>query len=162
MITIALIDKHPILRTGLSIFLRKLFYDIIILESENISAFYQSYPDKNLDLIILGNIMNTSTKELDFIYELKKGYRIETVIVLAESTDRITITHYLKAGVKGYILKQATIAELTICVNNVLNGKRFLCNEAIEVLIENYSSTSNKKAAKVSRPISQPNNLHKS
>ena len=140
MITIAIIDKHPILRTGLSIFLKDLISDIRILETDSINTFQQSCPDTSPDLIILGNTINSGTKELDSVYNLKKAYGIETVIVLSDSNDKNTIIHYLKAGVKGFILKEATITELTACVTHVLNGKRYLCNEAVEVLIENYAS----------------------
>jgi len=130
MITIALIDKFPMLRKGVEHLLRDQFYGVTILESSTISTFFKSYPSQHPDLIIMGISQNNSAaKNISFIKLIKKRRVLAPLVVYDELPDFPMVLHYLNAGVNGYISKRSTINELRECLKIVLRGERYVSSE---------------------------------
>ena len=138
MKTIAIIDRHPILRTGLDFFIKDHFKEVNILGSENVSAFQQSFPRQNPDLVILGFGEHSNVNSLGFVNMMKKQYPKAALIVYDDKPDASLIVPYLKAGVNGYLSKQNSPNKLIECVDIVLKGKRFVCKEVLEMMLDEY------------------------
>ena len=134
--TIALIDKHPILRTGLVFFLKDHFNEATILESDSITTFNESYKDQKPELIILGISQDSSANNLSFINLVKKKYPKSSIVLYDEKPGTSMVFHYLKAGVKGYLSKQNNLTELIDCITDVLKGKRYICNDVLEIILD--------------------------
>ncbi|WP_221393266.1 response regulator transcription factor [Dyadobacter sp. NIV53] len=134
--TIALIDKHPILRTGLVFFIKDHFTEATILESDSIVTFYESYRDQKPDLIILGISQDSNSNNLNFINLVKKKYPKAAIVLYDEKPGTSMGFHYLKAGVKGYLSKQNNLTELIDCITDVLKGKRYICNDVLEIILD--------------------------
>ena len=130
MLTIALIDKFPLLRKGVEYILKDQFYGAVILESSTISTFLKMYPGLNPDLIIMGISQNNSAaKNMSFIRLIKKSRMMAPLIVYDELPDFPMVLHYLNAGVNGYLSKRSTINELNECLQTVLGGSRYVSSE---------------------------------
>ena len=130
MMTIALIDKFPMLRKGVEYILKDQFYGAVILESSTISTFLKTYPGQNPDLIIMGISQNNSAaKNISFIKLIKKRRIMAPLIVYDELPDFPMVLHYLNAGVNGYLSKRSTINELNECLQTVLGGSRYVSSE---------------------------------
>jgi len=130
MMTIALIDKFPMLRKGVEYILKDQFYGAVILESSTISTFLKTYPGQNPDLIIMGISQNNSAaKNISFIKLIKKRRIMAPLIVYDELPDFPMVLHYLNAGVNGYISKRSTVNELNECLKTVLGGSRYVSSE---------------------------------
>ena len=125
-LSIAIIDKHPILRIGLDFILKHLYYESILLESVSISAFKKTYPDQNPDLIILAIGQTDSGNNLAFINSAKKWYNSANIIVYDEESDPCMVSDYLDAGVHGYVSKQGKITELVACILDVMDGNCYV------------------------------------
>ena len=134
MLTIALIDKFPILRKGLSLYLKGNYEGVTVLSSESADIFSRQYPDKDPDLIILGINQHPSSGETENIEAVKKWNVNGKVIVYDEKPDSGMISSYLKAGIDGYVSKQNPISELDDCIQIVLNGERYICLEVLDSL----------------------------
>lgn len=52
--------------------------------------------------------------------------------------DASLIVPYLKAGVNGYLSKQNSTNKLIECVEIVLEGKRYVCKEVLELILDEY------------------------
>jgi DNA-binding NarL/FixJ family response regulator len=126
---IASIDKHPIIRSGLSVFLKNNYNDVTILEAGCIDSFLEMYqndsPDvviiglaeeaQGIDMVVLKAVMNTNPNSAFIVYAGRPQYQ------LAMSCFR--------AGVKGYLLKSNDLGELIKCMETVMQGGCYLCNE---------------------------------
>lgn len=137
---IALIDKHPITHAGLVNFLHSRYKDLTIIESEDITSFQQEYSGQNPDLIILGINQSANAVNIRFIKMVSKGKEQFTgfVIVYDDKPNFSMITHYLKAGLRGYLTKQNSFHELEHCIKEVFKGKRYICDEVIQWILESY------------------------
>ena len=132
---IVLIDKHPILRTGLAFFLKDHFNEATILESDSVTTFHESYRDQKPDLIILGISQDSTGNNLSFINIVKKKYPKASIVLYDEKPGTSMVFHYLKAGIKGYLSKQNNLTELIDCISDVLKGRRYICNEVLEIIL---------------------------
>ena len=138
MLTITLIDSHPIIRTGLSLFLKNHLNEIIIQESESIFTFIESHSGQAPDLIILGFNKNSDSNNLGLINTAKKSYPTTKIIVYDENSQSNLILDYLRTGVNGYLTKLNNLTDLLDCIADVIKGKRYICNEGLNVLLEKH------------------------
>ena len=136
--TIAIIDRHPILRTGLTYFIKDYFKEVEVLDSENVIAFQETFPRQVPDLVILGFNEYSYDSSLSLVNTLKKQYPKAPLIVYDEKPDASLIVPYLKAGVNGYLSKQNSATKLINCVEIVLQGKRYICKEVLELVLDEY------------------------
>lgn len=133
MHTFAIIDKQPILRTGLRLFLKKYFKDSTILPAENIQSFTPLYTEHKPDLFILGMGIGPKTDSFDSIKIVKKQFPNAVILVYDQKSDATLLPIYLKAGVSGYLSKESDLEELNECINLILAGKQYICRHITEM-----------------------------
>jgi DNA-binding NarL/FixJ family response regulator len=75
---------------------------------------------------------------MDAIREIKKRCPSTKVLALTVHRTEEYILATLRAGADGYVLKDATHAELLMAIRSVLMGKRYLSPGASEKVIEGY------------------------
>ena len=148
MITIAIIDRYPIFRVGLELFIKKNADEISILTSNSLDHFIQFNFTENPDLIILGNTVEAPNIQCSLIIRLKQKNKLTRVIVYDDNPDFIKVSHYFKSGVTGYLTKASDMSELLRCMVDVQNGKTYISNEILEVLLTQWSSSGNAQNAK--------------
>jgi DNA-binding NarL/FixJ family response regulator len=75
---------------------------------------------------------------MEAIKEIKKQCPETKILVLTVHRTEEYILATLRAGANGYILKDATHAELLMAIKSVLMGKRYLSPGVSEKVIEGY------------------------
>lgn len=138
MLTVALIDKHPILRLGLTFCLRQHFTGITVKEASDIIEYNELNPDLTPNLIIQG--INENPKESNFhtVERIKRYYPKTPVIIYDENPLNFKKMPYLESGINGYVLKQNDVGELLSCIDAVLNGKYYISPQLLEFLSEAF------------------------
>lgn len=136
---IVLIDRHPIIRKGLEQVLNSNFNEANLFEAESIVDFHESFPNQFPDLVIIGVSNFRKENDLNFINLARKWYPKGSVIAYDDEIDLHMITQYLTSGVSGYLPKSAGVKELVDCVNQVLDGKRYLSAEVLLWVLNTYS-----------------------
>ena len=139
MLTIAIIDRHPAARLGLSSLLRQHFGDIRLLLSGNGKTFHKTFPDAVPNLIILGFAHPRGASGLDALLQITLHQHPEKIIILDEDPDAEVIMTYLRANVKGYISKRKTTGEIVDCIKTALDGQMYIGLDTLELLIENFT-----------------------
>ncbi|MBE9461703.1 response regulator [Dyadobacter subterraneus] len=129
MITIALVDKHPVMRIGLNALLKDNFNDILILESSCMTSFLKT--NAKSDVTILGINPDSNAGNLRFLNNLDNKDAFGPIIVYDEEPRPYLAISFLKAGVMGYLSKQNDESELIECITDVLIGNRYLCKEIL-------------------------------
>ncbi|MBE9460579.1 LuxR C-terminal-related transcriptional regulator [Dyadobacter subterraneus] len=140
MKTIAVIDKHPIVRAGLEIFIKNNFSKISIEEFESFYHF-NKVCDKTPDLFIVGNMIELPSKQCEFIIKLKEKNSAAKVIIYDENPDVFKVLLFFKSGVNGYLSKGSDISDLLECILDVQNGKNYVSNDVLELLLPKWVST---------------------
>ena len=60
------------------------------------------------------------------------------VIALSMHSDRRFIIEILRAGAKGFVLKQAAFEELVAAINSVYKGNAYLSTDIVDVVVQDY------------------------
>ncbi len=134
---IVIAEDHTILREGLRALLSSQPGFEIIGEAENGRDAVRCVGEKNPDLILI-DLSMPKMNGLEAIKEIKKQNAETKVIVLTVHKTEEYILAALQAGADGYVLKDATHAELEMAIGNVLEGKRFLSPGISEKVIGGY------------------------
>ena len=136
--TIAIIDKYPILRQGLTYLLKGHFADLTVIELENGSTKEYDHPSKGIDLVIMGLSQPKQAGNLAVINDAKRGYPLAKLIAYDETPDPSMVLKYFSAGVNGYLSKQAPIQKLVDCIDDVLERKRYISQEIMDLVLDWY------------------------
>lgn len=81
----------------------------------------------------------------DDLIGLRQQYDALPLMVVTANRDKKTILKILELGIHGFLFKDCTEQEFVRCVEAMLRGERFFCNEVFDILME----------ARLARPESQ-------
>ena len=141
--TIALIDKHPIALRGLYLLLKNQFKEVTILQSDSVLTFYKLFRSQNPDIIILGISQDLNDNNVGFINLIKQNHPKAAIILYDENPGSTLVFHYLKTGIFGYLSKQNNVNELTKCIKSVLNGKKYMSDEILNLILNQHITEKN-------------------
>ncbi|MET0636652.1 MAG: response regulator transcription factor [Chitinophagaceae bacterium] len=121
MPTIALADDHILLRNGLSSLIETLGHTVLFQADHGAQLIEKLEAGMQPDLILLDINMPVmdgyQTAEL-----LRIKYPLIRILALSMYDHETAIIRMLKAGAKGYILKDCEPQELQLAINTVYNG----------------------------------------
>ncbi|MBW2016351.1 MAG: response regulator transcription factor [Deltaproteobacteria bacterium] len=134
---IIIAEDHTILREGLRALLSSKPSFEVVAEAEDGRDAIRSVVEHRPDLILM-DLSMPNMNGLEAIREIKKQNPDTKIIVLTVHKAEEYILAALQAGADGYVLKDATHAELEMAIMNVLQGKRFLSPGISEKVIGGY------------------------
>ena len=134
---IVIAEDHTILREGLRALLSSTPDLEVIGEAENGRAAVQCVENLKPDLVLM-DISMPKTSGMDAIREIKKRFPDTKILTLTIHDEDEYILATLQAGADGYILKDATQAELMMAIKTVLMGKSYLSPGVSEKVINGY------------------------
>ncbi len=71
---------------------------------------------------------------VDFFKEIKEIYPEMKVIALTTHDEYSLVTHLIKLGISGYILKTAYSDEIISAIESVMRGQTFVCEDTQHIL----------------------------
>lgn len=134
---IVIAEDYTILREGLRALLSSASDLEVIGEAEDGRSAVRCVSDLEPDLVLM-DLSMPKMSGIDAIREIKKSFPQTKVIALTVHEKEEYILASLQAGADGYVLKDATRAELMTAIRTVLDGKRFLSPGVSEKVIEGY------------------------
>lgn len=138
---IVVIDNFPILRSGITTFLKEHFPNATLLETGTISSFSEQVHKVKVDLFILGISESSNTDNLATIDQIRKMHPDSKFIGYDEKPEAGRILSYMNSGTSGYISKHAELTELKKCIREVLEGRKFISQDIISLLINHKERT---------------------
>lgn len=139
---IAIIDKYPMLRLGVTNMLSTHFPQAVFVEQDSVESIQQAAFTEDFDLIILGVGQQPASEDIAVLKKLKKLYPLSHVIVYDEKADLVMVSQYFRAGIQGYISKQADPAELIGCIQQVMARQRYVAAEIVDLTLKQYGASS--------------------
>jgi two-component system response regulator NreC len=88
--------------------------------------------------LVLMDLSMPDMNGMEAIREIKQRYPETKILALTVHKTEEYIRATLRAGASGYVLKDATHAELMIAIKSVLEGKTYLSPGVPEKIIEGY------------------------
>lgn len=132
-INIAIVDDHPIVIQGLKMMLAaEKYFNVCgtFVDGSGILSFLSS---NSADIVLL-DITLPDTNGIELCREIKKISNSTSIIMLSNRSERSIIMQCIQNGASGYLLKNATVEELTSCIKGALSGNIVFCNEVKEII----------------------------
>lgn len=134
---ILLVEDHTLLRAGLCALLLQDPDLEIVGETDNGRDALRRIALLNPDLVLM-DLSMPGINGIEAIADIKRRHPATRVLVLTVHKTEEYIHESLRAGADGYMLKDATHAELLLAIHSVLNGKTYLSPEISSKVINNF------------------------
>ena len=122
---IVIADDHPLLLKGLEDFLGEQNKYEVVASCDNGRSAYNTIVKENPELAILDIEMPLMTG-VDVAQECQKNDVKTKIILITLYKERKFFDLARSYGVHGYLLKEFALAELNICIDQVLRGNPYL------------------------------------
>lgn len=132
-IILTIVDDHPIVMEGLKSLLVNepgLHIAACFTRGAELLAFLKEHEVH----IVLLDIMLPDINGIELCREIKAVAPDTCVLALSNHTERSMIMQMLQNGASGYLLKNASVAELVNCIGNALKGEVVFSKEAREII----------------------------
>ncbi len=141
MVSILIVDDHPLVQDGIKTMLQKESSVNIIGACKNAKETLAFLVNEEPDVILL-DINLPDMNGLDLCVKIKETYSHVKVIGLTSINEAGIITGLLQRGANGYLLKNMERSELLKAIEKVMSGKIYISEEANEKVLENYRQMS--------------------
>lgn len=132
-IRVAIVDDHPIVAQGLKMLLAH-EKDMIIadcfIDGESTLSFFKT---DTVDVVLL-DITLPDMNGMDLCREIKKLSPDTLVLIISNHSERSIIMQSIQNGANGYLLKNASLEELTGCIAEALRGMITYSKEVKEII----------------------------
>ena len=142
---ILIVDDHPIMRRGLAELIN-LEPDLVVCgEADSIQTALEAIKQQapNVALVDL-SLKNESGLEL--IKDIKARYPAVLTLVVSMHDEAFYVERVLRAGAKGYIMKQQATTQVLVAIRRVLAGDVYLSDAISSKILRNVTGEKNKKA----------------
>ncbi len=134
---IVIAEDHRILREGLRALVSSESAYLVVGEADNGRDAIRRVDELKPDLILM-DLSMPRMNGLDAISEIKSRYPDTKLLVLTVHKAEEYVFESLKSGADGYLLKDATHAELMLAISSVLDGKRYISPGVSATLVEGF------------------------
>jgi two-component system, NarL family, response regulator NreC len=136
-IRILLADDHNVIRRGLRLLLESQpGFNVVAEAADGIAAVEQaieSQPDVVVLDVAMPRLSGTGAAE-----RIAERVPAAAIVILSMHSDEGYVLRALKAGAKGYLLKDSAEGDLIEAIRAVSEGKAFFSPEVSRVLVEDY------------------------
>ncbi|MFB3785774.1 MAG: response regulator [bacterium] len=134
---VLVVDDHPIIREGLALLFRQKMNLEMCGEAEDAEQTLAAIASRRPDIAIV-DISLKNSNGLDLIRLLKERYPSLPVLVLSVHDESIYAERALRAGARGYIMKEELTDKVVVAIRHVLSGKIYLSPRMSEKLLTRY------------------------
>lgn len=137
MIRILLADDHAVVRKGLRLVLEEQADFEVVGEAGDGREAVALAADLDPDVAVL-DITMPNLNGIEAARQIKAKRPETSIVVLSMHSDESFVLRALKAGARGYVLKDAREAELVSAIRLVQEGKSFFSPAVSRLLVEDY------------------------
>ena len=139
---VLLIDDHALVRSGIRLLLDKSSTITVVGEfgtaREALEMCGQLKPD-----VVLTDVEMPQLNGIELARQITMNHpAISTIMVTMHSSQQYVLES-LRAGARGYVLKDAAIAELLTAIHTVRAGKRYLSPSLVDFVLTDYVRQAN-------------------
>ncbi len=146
---IFIVDDHPVFRKGLALLINEEKDMSVCGEAEDVNEAKRAIERTAPDMVIV-DITLKDKSGLELIRDLRDRDKNLPILVVSMHEEALYGERALKAGARGYIMKEEMSANITHAIRHVLSGKIYASHSLISALID----TSSRKTDRVSDPVS--------
>lgn len=131
---ILLVDDHPIIRFGMIALLSQFDSSIVFHEAENARRAMELAESRSPNLALV-DLSLAGSLTLELIKRLRSVAPDMAILVVSMHDEKLFAERVLRAGARGYVMKQTAAKMIVHAVQRVLAGKIWLSNELRDDLV---------------------------
>ncbi|SPE39816.1 Oxygen regulatory protein NreC [Candidatus Sulfopaludibacter sp. SbA3] len=136
-IRILLADDHSVMRTGLRLVLERQEDFLVVAEAsdgrEAVALAQQHKPD-----VVVMDVTMPNLNGIEAARQIGTALPQTSIVMLSMHSDESYVLRALKAGARGYLLKESAESDLISAVRTVHAGKAFFSPAVSRMLVEDY------------------------
>jgi DNA-binding NarL/FixJ family response regulator len=136
-IRVLLVDDHALVRAGIRALVQKLAGAEVVAEAEDGRQALSLVKDLRPDIVLM-DISMPGLNGLEAAARVAKEYPCVKVIMLSAHSHEEYVCQALRAGASGYLLKDASTAELELALTAVARGETYLSPAVSKHVINDY------------------------
>ena len=148
-IKILIVDDHPILRKGLAMVINQEQDLVVAGEAEDAQTALKMIDSVNPDLAIV-DLSLPGIDGIELIKTMKLKYKDLPSLVVSMHDESIYAERALRAGARGYIMKQEAVEKVLVAIRRVVKGEIFVSDKITTKMLETLILSDDKK---VSSPV---------
>jgi DNA-binding NarL/FixJ family response regulator len=132
-----IVEDHPIFRDGLRSLLSAAPDVEVVGEAADGASAIRCVSDLRPEFVVVG-LSLPGMSGVEVITEIKHLFPTTRILALTVHADTQYITAALRAGVDGYVLKDADRAEVITAMRAIMGGNRYLSPGVSDVVIKGF------------------------
>jgi DNA-binding NarL/FixJ family response regulator len=140
---ILVVDDHPILRKGLSMVINQEPDLMVTGEAEDAQTALEIIESLKPDIVIV-DLSLPGVDGIELLKTIKLRYRDLPTLVVSMHDESLFAERALRAGARGYIMKQEAVENVLIAIRRVLNGEIFVSDKITTKMLETLISSDSK------------------
>lgn len=137
MIRIVLADDHTIMRSGLRAVLERYPDMQVVGEGADGREAIECVDDQQPDVIVM-DVAMPNLNGIEAARQISAKHPRVAIVVLSMHSDESYVLRALKAGARGYLLKDSAEADLITAIRAVSEGKAFFSPAISRMLVDDY------------------------
>ncbi len=147
---ILVVDDHPIVRQGLAQFINQERDMTVCGEASNgfeaMTAIEQAAPD-----LVIVDIQMEGINGMDLVRNIKGLYPELPMLMLSMHDESLYAERALRAGARGYVMKQEDPRNVIYAIRRVLKGEVYVSDQAASKILKVISNLKSDDASPVDR-----------
>ena len=135
---ILLVDDHPMMRAGLAQLINKQPDLEISCEAGNPAEAFQQLGKTTVDLV-LTDLTMPGRGGIEFIKDLQATHAQLPILVISMHDEMLYAERVLRAGARGYIMKEAGGENLLIAIRQILGGQNYVSAQMAVKILDSFS-----------------------
>jgi two-component system response regulator NreC len=136
-IRVLLADDHKLMRTGLRLIVDQHPEFIVVGEADDGREAVSLVETLRPDVVVM-DIGMPRLNGIEAAGQIKEAHPEIAIVMLSMHSDEGYVLRALKAGARGYLLKDSAEADLSRAITAVMEGKSFFSPAVSKVLLEDY------------------------
>lgn len=132
---IIIVDDHPIVRQGLTELINHENDLVVCCQAEDASEAMEFIKESDPDIIIV-DISLKETNGLELIKDIKVRHPQLPVLVLSMHDESLYAERSLRAGARGYIMKQEATDKVITAIRKVLTGELYISDKMTAKMVD--------------------------
>ncbi len=134
---VLLAEDHSLVRAGICALLKNIAWIVVVAEAENGAEALRLIQQHRPDIVLL-DIAMPEMSGLEVCEQVGSTCSGVNIIILSMHNNEEYILRALQAGAAGYLLKDASPAELELAIQTVRNGGTYLSPAVSQQVISSY------------------------
>jgi len=150
MKSVLLVDDHPVMRLGLAALIRA-EPDLEVWGEAGTGAEAMELCQKGLPDLVILDLTLPDRNGLELIKDLRSCHPDLTFLVVSMHDEMMYAERVLRAGAKGYIMKEEAPEKLVSAIRQVLKGEVFLSSNVASRILKRFAESGAKATSPIER-----------